>query len=164
MLRKVVIALSFCLVFAAGAFAQEYGRTSGGDLELITKGAKPLSGSISLGQGSGMKLFSGSVGGTLVADRIWFFASAAKSQHTISNQFSNLALPAAASSAASAKVNALLGDRQTLAAAFSSTRTDVPLATDTRLSAVNFDMHYTGIVSPNAFFSVSVSQHRAGVQ
>jgi hypothetical protein len=155
------------LIAASGAFAQEYGRTNAGDLELITKGTRQMSGSFSLTRGNAAaKLFSASAGGALVADRIWFFASAARSSdNVLTNRYASTFPTASPSRAAAANVNAQLGDRQSLAAAFSSTRSAaiVPMAS-TNLSATNFSMNYTGIVSPSAFFTVSVSQHRAAVQ
>src|SRR6266568_1153049 len=68
--------------FAAGiALAQEYGRTSGGELSLFTKQPNSLSGSlgISLSRstlfGGNRKGYEGTLGGTVIADRLWFFGS-----------------------------------------------------------------------------------------
>jgi hypothetical protein len=164
--RTLVAAVALSLIVAGSALAQEYGRTDAGDLQLFAKGAKPISGSISFGQGTlGSKLFNASAGGTLVADRIWFFASAAKVDNVLTNRFGNTALPAAPARAADAKMTAQLGDRQSLVAALSTDRSTLTNAVlpQARLSATDFSMHYTGIVSPSAFFNVSVSQHRSAV-
>jgi hypothetical protein len=163
--RSLLAALALFLLVAGSALAQEYGRTDAGDVKLFAKGARPISGSFSFGQGTGSKFFNAAAGGTLVADRIWFFASAAKTDNTLANRFATATLPAEATRATDAKMMAQLGNRQTLTAALSTART-AAVATDvlpqTRLSATEFSMHYTGIVSPSAFFDVSVSQHRSG--
>src|SRR5437764_15373385 len=81
--KRAVAAFFLSQLLAAGAFAQgaatapgsEFGRASGGDIELMTKHAKPFSGTFSLTQGSS-RGYGLSLCGTLVPDRIWFFASA----------------------------------------------------------------------------------------
>jgi hypothetical protein len=164
--RTLVAALAFSLLAAGSVLAQEYGRTDAGDMRLFTKSAKPISGSLSFGQGTlGSRLFNASAGGALVADRIWFFASAAKVDNVLTNRFANTTLPIAPARAADAKMTAQLGDRQSLVSALSgnrSTAVDAVLP-QARLSSTDFSMHYTGIVSPSAFFNVSVSQHRSAV-
>jgi hypothetical protein len=58
----------------------EFGRASGGSIDVITKGPHQFSGSLSLGRSlGGMRgpSYNGTIGGTLVNDRVWFFGSAA---------------------------------------------------------------------------------------
>jgi hypothetical protein len=58
----------------------EFGRASGGSIDVITKGPHQFSGSLSLGHSlGGMRGqgYNGTIGGTLVNDRVWFFGSAA---------------------------------------------------------------------------------------
>ena len=72
-MRRALIAL----ILALPAFAQspaEFGRVSGGQLDLIAKGPTQYSGSFHLTRG-GYRGFGGSFGGTLVKDNAWFFAS-----------------------------------------------------------------------------------------
>src|SRR4051794_5597944 len=63
------------LLMTVAASAQEFDRASGGELRMVAKQPSTLSGSLGFRLGSG-KGFEGSVGGTLIADRMWFFASA----------------------------------------------------------------------------------------
>jgi hypothetical protein len=142
------------LALALPVFAQtaEYGRTDAGDLQLVTKNAKPLSGSLTLGTN---KFKAATFGGALVADRIWFFAAAQQSQNVLTTRFApqlaNVQLPAQPVRAIDGKAIAQIGEKQTLdASMISASQYDVTKA---------FSMNYTAIVSPNAFFTVSVSQH-----
>jgi hypothetical protein len=160
--RSVIAALAFSLLLAVSALAQEYGRTDAGDLKLFAKNTQPISGSFQIGTGGGSKLFGATAGGTLVADRLWFFASAAKNDNVLTNRFGSLALPAAAARSFDGKTMAQLTDRQSLTAVIGSSHTDA--APFGKVSSSVFAMNYTGIVSPSAFFTVSVSQRHAGVQ
>src|SRR5476651_2648215 len=133
MSRRILGALFLSLLFATAAFAQEFGRTSGGDIDLITKHPQQLSGSLGFSAGSG-RGFDGTLGGTLVKDRVWFFATAEK------NQQPSFASP---SQNSNAKLTANLGDRQTLATSFAASRQSTPVA----LPSSFLSLHYTGIVS-----------------
>jgi hypothetical protein len=67
---------------ALGAVAQsaEFGRASGGTIDAIAKAPRRFSGSLSLTRSSGAARgqgYEGTVGGELLDDRAWFFASAA---------------------------------------------------------------------------------------
>lgn len=127
------------IVLAASGFAQsaattsEFGRSSAGELDLITKHPQRLSGSFDLGFGSG-RFLGAALGGTLVKDRVWFFASAERTDPGF----------------ALGKVNANLGERQNFTASSSKFSMPVPSSF--------LSMHYTGIVSNNMFFTVTASR------
>lgn len=178
--KRVVAALFVSNLIAAAAFAQsastlapdEFGRVSGGEINVITKSPSRLSGSFSLSASHSQsplalgtaKGLDASIGGTLVQDRVWFFASA---QHTdgLSSRFAN-ALPQSAlpssmpSRNVSANANATIGDRQTLSAMFSNAKDSALTTSGTvaTLPSTFMSLHYTGVISPNAFFSASVSR------
>jgi hypothetical protein len=73
-MRRLLLALLIQLA-ALAAFAQasgEFGRASGGMLETIAKTPRHTSASFTLLSGHG---YEGTLGGQLVADRLWFFGS-----------------------------------------------------------------------------------------
>ena len=82
MRARTLLALVVVSLFAVAAFAQsseEFGRASGGSLELITKAPHQFSGSLSLSHSLGGfrgQSYDGSAGGAIVNDRVWFFAAA----------------------------------------------------------------------------------------
>ena len=64
----------------AQSASSEFGRTSDDPLRMITKSTGRLSGSLSLSSSSGARRGTGydaTLGGTVLPDRLWFFASAA---------------------------------------------------------------------------------------
>ncbi len=84
--RTLLLTLAAQLL-AHGALAQsvtepsaiEFGRASGGTIHAIAKAPRQLSGSLSLTQSSGTRYgrgYDGTLGGELLDDRMWFFASA----------------------------------------------------------------------------------------
>ena len=143
-MKRALFVFSLSLLFATAVFAQEFGRTSGGDIDLITKHPRQLSGSLGFSAGSATG-FDGTLGGTLVKDRVWFFATAEKNQQP---------LFASPSQNSNAKLTANLGDRQTLATSFAASRQSTPVA----LPSSFLSLHYTGIVSSNMFITGSFSQ------
>ena len=147
------LALILSLTFAVAALAQdpaEFGRVSAGTIEGMVKRPSGLSGSLSLsmsqGRGAG---YGGTFGGTIIPDKAWFFASAMRTP-SITRTFGFVpATTLTPVRAIDANAIAQIGDRQNLNASF-GTMTTLPK---------NFlSMHYTGIISPNAFFSATVSQ------
>jgi hypothetical protein len=154
---KFATAILFLL--AATAFAQsEFGRASGGDVDLITKHGQPFSGSLEAMMGTGSR-YGATFGGTAVPDRIWFFASIDKSQAPLAWR----SIDQAVSRATSANMNTQIGDRQNLAAVFSSLKqpgltTSSSFTTETPTSFRS--LHYTGILSNNMFITGSFSQFR----
>ena len=82
---RTLLALLVIQMFALGAIAQsaaqsaEFGRASGGSIEVITKAPRRFSGSLSLSRSTGAlgsQGYEAALGGSLVADRVWFFAAA----------------------------------------------------------------------------------------
>jgi hypothetical protein len=157
--KRAAVLIVFAQLAAGVALAQEYGRTSGGQLNLFTKQPNSFSGSlgISLSRsalfGSNLKGYEGTLGGTVIADRLWFFGSMQRNDRL---GFAS-ALPQIETAPATyGKVDAHLGDRQSLSAVAARTQ----LSTDTlsTVPASFLSMHYTGIISSNSFFTASVSQ------
>lgn len=77
---RTLLALAAILLLALSAAAQsdpaEFGRASGGTIELITKAPRQTSGSLSLTRSTGGQGYEGTIGGTLLDDRVWFFGAA----------------------------------------------------------------------------------------
>jgi|GEM_PF-2384579 len=82
-LTRTLFALLVIQMFALAALAQnaaaEFGRSSGGTIGVTTKGPSRISGTLAFTHSTGA--FSGaryeaSLGGTIVPDRLWFFAAA----------------------------------------------------------------------------------------
>ena len=146
-MKRALFVFSLSLLFATAVFAQEFGRTSGGDIDLITKHPQQLSGSLGFSAGSG-RGFDGTLGGTLVKDRVWFFATAEKNQQPLfASQNIN-------TQNINTKLTANLGDRQTLATSFAASQPSAPVA----LPSSFLSLHYTGIVSSNMFVTGSFSE------
>ena len=144
--------LFLVIALAAGAaFAQEYDRAFGGQLQFFTKQPNRLSGSFGFDTLRGGEA---TLGGTLLPDHLWFFGSM---QRTSSSRLVSPVLPQVAPlSAGYGKIDANLGDRQSLQAI--AARTQLATPTLSLVPASFLSMHYTGIISPNAFFTASVSQ------
>ncbi len=139
---RLLAALFLSLILAASAFAQstnEFGRASAGELDFVTKHPNRLSGSFDLGFGSG-KIFGTTLGGTLLKDRMWFFASVEKSDPVF----------AAARLNTTAKMSTNLDERQNLTV--NGSKLSMPLPSSF------LSLHYTGVVSSNMFFSVTASR------
>jgi hypothetical protein len=149
MSKRILAAAFLSLLLAAGAIAQEaepvaeFGRVSGGEIEAITKQPRKLSGSFAIMRG--LKGLEATLGGTLVQDRIWFFASA---QQQEGFRFAT-AIPETRQRdfdrAAFAKSTAQLGDSHVLDASFAA-------GTSSFLS-----LRYDAMVSSNMIFSGSFS-------
>ena len=156
--KRAALVIAFVQLAAGVALAQEYGRTSGGELNLFTKQPNSFSGSlgISLSRslfGSNLKGYEGTVGGTIIPDRLWFFGSM---QRNDSLRFASAVPQIQATPATYGKIDAHLGDRQSLNAVAS--RTQLSTGTLSTVPASFLSMHYTGIISSNSFFTASVSQ------
>jgi hypothetical protein len=155
-ITRTLAALSLALTFAGAAFAQEFGRASGGELEVGIKTPSKLSGSLSIElpflSSNGGKRGGATFGGALVKDRLWFFGSA---EQMTSPRFS----PAAGGF--DTNLSAQLGDRQSLGAALRSGR-DLAVAqpsTPLLTTPSSFlSLRYTGIVSSNSFFTASFAR------
>ena len=149
--------LAIALLLATAAFGQEYS-ASGGDVRMLTKSAtNAMSGSFTLGT----NLLSTNYGGALVPDRVWFFGSAMRDKSNLLT--SQYGTPVAPIHGLNARTTAQLGDRQSLVAAFTSAASS-PTAVTPRLNTSIFDMHYSMMISPSAFFTVNVTKSGARVQ
>lgn len=78
---RTILALLAMQLLALGALAQndEFGRASGGSVEMITKAPRQFSGSLGLTHSMGFRSgqgYEGSLGGELLEDRLWVFAAA----------------------------------------------------------------------------------------
>ena len=152
--KPALVSIFFSLLVAGAAFAQSPELSaSGGELTLLTKHPSGFSGSFSLSAGqSGSQGGDATLGGTVVPDRVWFFASADKNRSPL--------FVSQISRAIDAKLASQIGDRQTLAARFSATRPQAGSSV-TMFPSSFLSLHYTGILSSNNFISGSVSEsHR----
>ena len=145
--------LPLCLLLASTTvFAQEFGRASGGDISMITKGPTVFSGSLgaSFGVGGG-RSYMGSAGGAIVKDKMWFFGSAEVLQpQRISSVFApQLSL----GQAVGGSVNSQIGDRNSLGASFRSAQPSF----NAGLPSNFLSLRYTGMLSPSSFVTVSAS-------
>jgi hypothetical protein len=177
--RRVVTALVLAQLLALGLAAQEmaaqpsseFGRASGGDLVLTPKGSAPLSGSLDLSLSRGgdvfgrdAKAYGITAGGTLLQDRLWFFASGSRQEATPSH-FADLGFPQNATAGA-IRTNAQLSASQSFSTFFEAARR--PQASAASPIGVSpfaasgpssfLSLHYTGIVSNSMFFSGSVTR------
>jgi hypothetical protein len=123
--------LALTLLLAAPAFAQEYGRTAGGQLDLLTKQPAQFSGSFGLSRSSlfGSKGYEGTFGGTVLRDKMWFFASGLKTDAPTVNRIT-----------------------------FVTPRYAEPTLSYAPAPSWFGNVKSTNIVSPNSFFTVNVSQ------
>jgi hypothetical protein len=152
---KHILVLTVFLV-ASVATAEEFGRVSGGEIKLVPKGTSNFSGSfgVSMANHSG-RGYEGTLGGTLVDDRVWFFAAGQHQERRIFTGFENLGFPQqTVSSTFDTKLVANIGDRQNLAGSFN-------MGTQPLVPSNFLSLRYTGVISSNMFFNVSVSRHSA---
>ena|SRR5579872_3702012 len=128
-------ALILCLFVAVPAFAQEYGRASAGTIDLVPKSGNRFDGSLSLFSGGS---YGATTGGTLLKDRVWFFAAADRQQPMIRTT----ALPTSATdlSAVFAKNRPSVITPLTLPSNFLSLHTTTLFSPS---SSITFDVHST---------------------
>ena len=145
------------LSVAVSVFAQDATalRGDGGELSVLVKRPSQLSGTFGFTFGGNRSnALTGSVGGTLVPDRVWFFASAQRDEHPLTAIYG---VPAAADRVTpviDGKAIAQLGSAQSLTGSlFSNQAFFTGQRTDFRT------LHFTSTLSPSAFFSVSASQN-----
>jgi hypothetical protein len=175
--RRAVTVLILMQLIAFSVSAQqagEFGRASGEELVMTAKGSAPISGSLSLSIGSDVFGRSSSpgygvtAGGTLMQDRLWFFASASQ-QEVSTSRFANLELPeSATTSAIGARVNGQVAGNQDFSAFFESARrpelsTTIPSSFGTVTPSSFLSLRYTGVISSNAFFSTSFTRSSRAV-
>ena len=145
MRNRILSALALSLLIAGAAAAQEFGRTSGGEIEGITKQPSRLSGSLGFTM-STFKGYEATLGGTLIKDHLWFFGTA------LQQNGSSMQMPVLQERdldrAGMAKATAQPGTSQTLDASVFADRTRF------------LTMHYTGIISSNMFMTATISQSK----
>ncbi|HEX7809776.1 MAG TPA: hypothetical protein VF608_13660 [Thermoanaerobaculia bacterium] len=163
-------ALALVSSFAFAATAQqstEFGRASGPELVMKTKGSAPISGSLELSMSTGNDIFGRgsstpgyglSAGGALVQDRLWFFASASRQE---SSRFT--ALP---DNAASARIDSHVGSNHDFSAFFEAAKRPQLTMTNTgsfenlAVPSTFLSLRYTGIVSNTMFFTANLTQKK----
>jgi len=173
--RRAVTALLFAQLIPFALSAQqsaEFGRATGGEMVLTPKGSASLSGSLELSLSAGRDVFGRrssspgygmTAGGTLIQDRLWFFAAGSRQERSPSS-FASIELPEnATTSAIGARVNGQIAGSHDFSAFFDAARRP-ELST---IGASSFaasvpssflSLRYTGIVSSNMFFSASVTR------
>jgi hypothetical protein len=172
---RAVAALVLLSSIAFAVTAQqpaEFGRASGPELVMKPKGSAPISGSLELSLSSGDDIFGRggspgyglSAGGTLVQDRLWFFASASRQE---SSRFAGLpdnVTTSAMSSAAGGRLAGQVGSNHDFSAFFEAAKQPQLTMTNTGSFATIdapstfLSLRYTGIVSNNMFFTGSVTR------
>ena len=172
--RRLVTTLLLVQLLAFAASAQEFARATGGEIELKTKGEAPISGSLGISLTSGNDVlglgrttgYGMTIGGTLIRDRLWFFASGVRQQST----FAGLELPENVTTGAiGARVDGQIGASQDFSAFFESARRPAFSATvPSSMAAIApssfLSLRYTGIVSSNMFFTTSFTRSSVSVQ
>lgn len=152
MIRTVAAASFLALMIAGVALAQtdsaEFGRAGGDEIVMLFKQPGTLSGSFGFSTSPRSDVASrgltGTLGGALVADRLWFFAAGQRDQ---SRQFVPMTTPAPTN----INLSTLLGDRQTLGAFLGTGRES------------SGTLRFTGIVSSNSFFTAKIYSGRETV-
>jgi hypothetical protein len=172
--KRAVAVLFVAQMVAAVGLAQdvtssEFGRVSAGEVELLPKQTRTLSGSLGFSMSKSMASFGGkgydaTLGGTILEDRLWFFASAQQHDVRLTSGVVQTQLPErAVVGAVDAKLTGQLGERQTFDAVFEAGRqpfTTAPNAVTGVTPSSFLSLRYTGVVSSNMFFNASFS-HRA---
>ena len=150
--NRTLLALVASQLIALGAIAQsdaEFGRASGGTIDAITKAPRQLSGSLALSHSTRGEGYEGSLGGQLVPDRLWFFASASVLPNM---QFSNADL-----TAVDAKATAQPVDWSTVTASFSQSRQPAFFASPA-LPTSFLSLRSTSMVSDRMMLNFSFSR------
>src|SRR4051794_30075363 len=157
--KRILPVLFLSLLLTAPAFAQtaadptEFGRFSEGTLEMVAKRSGNWSGSLGVTAGQSQmpfgnsgtgKRYDATFGGTLVKDRAWFFASGERS--SISSAVPNFNGTALVDPSLRLGMSGVT-DKQSLNANFSSGT----------LPKSFLNLHYTGVITSNSFFTANVS-------
>lgn len=151
---RLGLALLMTQMFAAPLMAQtQYGGVSGGEVELLTKGSRKVSGSLGVTRSSqALNGYEATLGGTLIQDRVWFFAAASMMPEM------SLSSSLGAMHSVDAKVDAQLGRRSTLGASFSKTEAGGSPVMQS-VPATFLSLRYTGVLSDSIFFNASFLKH-----
>lgn len=177
--RRAVTAFLLVQLIALAAFAQsaEFGRATGGEIVMTTKRPASFSGSLDLSLSSGSDVFGrGSAaaygiaaGGTLLRDRLWFFASGSR-QEASQARFAGLELPENATTGAiGARVDGQIAGGQDFSAFFAAARQpELSLTSPSAFAGIApstfLSLRHTGIVSNNMFFTASFTRSSRKVQ
>lgn len=153
-MKRALAALFAAQIVAGVSLAQEtgtaeFGRATGGEMQLAVKTPKSTSATLGFDFGTSAKGYGATFGGTLVPDRIWFFASAQRNESSWFGGQSELL---------AGKADAQLGDRQTLTLSAGDSGLKPAAASPIEIPSTFLDLRYTGIVSNNMFFTVNVSR------
>ena len=145
--------------FAVALFGQsaEFGRSSGGEVEALTKHPANWSGSLSLSRALGpfagsAKGYDGSLGGTLLKERLWFFGSAQINNAVRFEPMLSAAPARTIPVSAFGKVTANAGDANAFVA---TAGRGSNFAT---LPSSFMTLHYTGLVSNNMVITGTISR------
>ena len=166
--NRVVAPLLASLLLAGATFAQtapaEFGRASGGQIDVLTKSSRDWSGSLGISTSRGRfgsaEGYEGSLGGTIVEDRIWFFAAGSvmpvMPRLSVAETFDARMMDA--------KLTAQLGDRTSVNGTFSQGQFDaaaaVPGTLPQALRSSFLSLRSDWLVSSNISITTSVSRHR----
>ena len=166
-MTRTLLALLVTQVLALGAVAQsgtaaapasgEFGRAFGGTIDAVTKGRRPLSGSLGMTRSTGAlrgDTYEGTLGGELLDDRMWFFAAATVLPRM---QFSTANIPAL-----DAKATAQPVDWTAVTGAFSQLRqpglATAPQANDRPLPSSFLSLRSTSMLSDQMTLDFSFSR------
>jgi hypothetical protein len=155
--KRILAAIFVSNICAAFAIAQEaapapeFGRASGGQIEMITKQPSKLSGSFAITRSdsnlsSGLKGYEATLGGTIVEDRLWFFGTAQQQNGSRFATAAPVIQQRDLDRAAFAKSTAQLGDRHVLDASFGAGPSSF------------LSLRYQAAVSNNMFISATFSR------
>jgi hypothetical protein len=153
--RRAVTALFLAQLIALAVSAQEFGNATSGELVMTPKGAAPFSGSLELSLSTGgvfgrgnAKGYGLTAGGTLLQDRVWFFAAASQQE---------------TSSAIGGRLNGQVAGSQDFSAFFEAARrperpAGAPSSFGGSVPSSFLSLRYNGIVSSNMLFSASYTR------
>ena len=151
------------IALAAAAQSAEFGRATGGEIVMTPKRPASFSGSLELSLSSGSDVFGRGIGpaygiaagGTLIQDRLWFFASGSR-QEASQARFADLELPENATTGAiGARVDGQIAGGQDFSAFFEDARRQELWLT---APSTFLSLRHTGIVSNNMFFTASFTR------
>jgi hypothetical protein len=162
--RRVVTALAVVQLLAFAVVAQEsaeFGRATGREVVLTPKGAAPFSGTLELSLGT-FPRYGVTAGGSLMQDRLWFFASASQQR----SRFAQINLPEnATTTAVAAHVNGQLSPGQDFSAFFETARRPEVSSSFTGIGPSSlFSLRYNGVISSNMLFSARFTRSERTVQ
>ena len=155
-LAAAIVTMAAASLQAQEPSAREFGSASGGEVRMIVKTPATTSGSLGLQlMGDDARRYEGTFGGALVKDRVWFFASAQRSE----SKWLASSDPAWDSDAVAGRVDAVAAERLTLSAAsFSPGRSfgALPVNDAPRTPSSFLSLRATSNVTSSTFFTATV--------